>query len=62
MILEPMPAVSVMKDDTLLKSERVALQGAEDFLARGDVKKTLAGGKNVLVLTAGLSVLGNVIF
>jgi hypothetical protein len=29
-----------MKDDTLLKSERVALQGAEDFLARGDVKNS----------------------
>ncbi len=61
MILEPMPAVSVMKDDTLLKSERVALQRAEDFLARGNVKNS-GRREKCPGLTAGLSVLGYVIF
>jgi hypothetical protein len=32
------------------------------FLAWGNVKNSVGGGKNVPVLTAGLSILGNGIF
>jgi hypothetical protein len=42
--------------------QKISFQGPEEFSDMGECKKTMGGGKNVLLLTAGLSILGKGIF